>query len=525
MRAIIASLALLVVMLSWHSPVAAISPEEQLANPLLEQRARGLSAQLRCLVCQNQSIDDSDADLAKDLRREVRSQLSEGLADEVILSNLQRTYGDYILLNPPVSRATYILWGAPIILLIVAIGMFWQARRRGAGEGAQNQEPIAETAPELLTPDDAQAPLSPRLIGGVLIIIIGASALLYSQLGSPELDAQPLDGRQQERLVAQQQDEQQKQALQQALTDAIDEAAQNPDKVEAQLGLALAYARLDDFGNEIVALRRALNLSGEAPVIKAMLAEALSRQADGQITLPARDLIAQVLGVLPNEPRALFMAGLAAYQDEAYGAAIEIWTQLQQTAPQTSPWPQLAQRNIISAAEEGGIALPDGFEESRDISEAASAIASAPQADQQEMILAMVEGLEARLLDNPDDRQGWQRLVQARRVLEDKEGLLRALSAAASAQPDNKDAQLDMLEAVLVGNQEQSWLDAAELALARLANIDDNALEYLFFAGHIARLTGDTQGAKGHWQQLYDQIGDGDGGFKVQLKQQIETLK
>ena len=524
MRGLVASLAILVAMLCWQSPALAISPEEQLSDKRLEQRARDLSAQLRCLVCQNQSIDDSDAELAKDLRREVRGQLSQGLADEVILANLQRTYGDYILLNPPVSRATYILWSAPFLLLLCAIGMFWHTRRHRTAEGLYAQDDVQEQVTQQVT-QTAEGHLSARLTGGIALVIVALSAALYSQLGSPQLDAQPLEDRQQERLVAQQQDQQQKAALQQALSEATDAAALNPDSVEAQLSLALAYARLDDFGNEIAALRRALRLSDGAPVIKAMLAEALSRQADGQITLPARDLIAEVLGVLPNEPRALFMAGLAAYQDEAYGAAVEIWSQLYQTAPKTSPWPQLAKRNIITAAQEGGLDLPEGFDEGQDLSEAASAIANASDADQQEMIKAMVEGLEARLGDNPDDRQGWQRLVQARRVLNDREGLLRALAGAAKAQADNKDAQLDMLEAVLVGNQEQPWLDAAEQALARLSHIDDKSLEYLFFAGHIARLRGDAQQARGHWQQLYDLIGDGDEGFKAQLKQQIESLK
>lgn len=525
MRGLFAGLAIMVAMLCWQSPALAISPEEQLSDPRLEQRARDLSAQLRCLVCQNQSIDDSDADLAKDLRREVRGQLSQGLADEVILANLQRTYGDYILLNPPVNRATYILWSAPFLLLLCAIGMFWYARRHRTAEGLHNQdEQVSQQVPQQVQ-QATEGHLSTPLTGGIALVIVALSALLYSHLGSPQFDAQPFEDRQQERLVAQQQDQQQKAALQQALSEATDAAALNPDSVEAQLSLALAYARLDDFGNEIAALRRALRLSDGAPVIKAMLAETLSRQADGQITLPARDLIAEVLGVLPNEPRALFMAGLAAYQDEAYGASVEIWSQLYQTAPQTSPWPQLAKRNIITAAQEGGLDLPEGFDEGQDLSEAASAIANASDADQQEIIKAMVEGLEARLGDNPDDRQGWQRLVQARRVLNDREGLLRALAGAAEALADNKDAQLDMLEAVLVGNQEQVWLDAAEQALARLSRIDDKSLEYLFFAGHIARLRGNAEQARGHWQQLYDFIGDGDAGFKAQLKQQIESLK
>ena len=80
------------------TPAYAITAEEMLANPVLEERARNLSKQLRCLVCQNQSIDDSDADLARDLRREVRSQIAAGTSDGAIIDQLRAKYGDYVLL-------------------------------------------------------------------------------------------------------------------------------------------------------------------------------------------------------------------------------------------------------------------------------------------------------------------------------------------------------------------------------------------------------------------------------------------
>ena len=98
---------LVAIILIWQGlfslPSQAITAEEMLADPALESRARGLSKQLRCLVCQNQSIDDSDADLARDLRREVRQQLLAGADDATILDRIRQTYGDYVLLKPPVG--------------------------------------------------------------------------------------------------------------------------------------------------------------------------------------------------------------------------------------------------------------------------------------------------------------------------------------------------------------------------------------------------------------------------------------
>ena len=110
---------------------AATNPDEILQDPALEQRARGLSKQLRCLVCQNQSIDDSDADLARDLRRIVREQLVAGKSDAEIISYVTARYGDFVLLKPPVEPATWGLWFGPAALLVIAaIGIVIYVDRR-----------------------------------------------------------------------------------------------------------------------------------------------------------------------------------------------------------------------------------------------------------------------------------------------------------------------------------------------------------------------------------------------------------
>ena len=92
-------------------------------NPQLEARARVLSKNIRCLVCQNQSIDDSNASLAKDLRKVVREQLVNGASDEEIFDFLIERYGDFVLLKPPVKPSTYMLWYGPIILFSIGLVM------------------------------------------------------------------------------------------------------------------------------------------------------------------------------------------------------------------------------------------------------------------------------------------------------------------------------------------------------------------------------------------------------------------
>ena len=113
-------------------PALAVLPGERLADPALEARARVLSQELRCLVCQNQSIDDSNADLAHDLRVLVRERLVVGDSDAQVLAYLTSRYGDYVLLRPPVKPTTWLLWFGPPLLLVaggLAILLAWRRRR------------------------------------------------------------------------------------------------------------------------------------------------------------------------------------------------------------------------------------------------------------------------------------------------------------------------------------------------------------------------------------------------------------
>ncbi len=112
-------------------PALAVLPSERLADPALEARARALSLELRCQVCQNQSIDDSNAPLAADLRRLVRERLVAGDSDAGVLDYVVRRYGDYVLLRPPMREDTAVLWFGPLtILLLGAAGAFVYLRRR-----------------------------------------------------------------------------------------------------------------------------------------------------------------------------------------------------------------------------------------------------------------------------------------------------------------------------------------------------------------------------------------------------------
>jgi len=136
--------------LATTGPARAVLPGEVLADPVLEARARALSAELRCMVCQNESIDDSDADLAHDLRVLVRERLAAGDSDAAVLDYVVARYGEFVLLKPRLSARNALLWGTPALILLIGAGATFAAfhrRRRAAAAG--------RAAP--LTPDEEAA--------------------------------------------------------------------------------------------------------------------------------------------------------------------------------------------------------------------------------------------------------------------------------------------------------------------------------------------------------------------------------
>ncbi|QDG92613.1 cytochrome c-type biogenesis protein CcmH [Rhizobium sp. NIBRBAC000502774] len=135
MREVVAGLTLLLVLTFTSWPAFAFNPDEVLKDPALEQRARNLTSQLRCMVCQNQSIDDSNAELARDLRVLVRDRLVAGDSDQAVVDYVVSRYGEFVLLKPRFSLRTALLWGAPIVLALAGIfAILVFSRRRATQE-------------------------------------------------------------------------------------------------------------------------------------------------------------------------------------------------------------------------------------------------------------------------------------------------------------------------------------------------------------------------------------------------------
>ncbi len=139
------TLCLVIVTLALGAPMAprpakAVEPDEILEDPALEARARDISRELRCLVCRNESIDESNADLARDLRLFVRDRLVAGKTDAEVIAEVRDRYGDYVLLKPPLSPATVTLWLAPLAVLVLG-GLLAVAVFRRHGRALAAEEP------------------------------------------------------------------------------------------------------------------------------------------------------------------------------------------------------------------------------------------------------------------------------------------------------------------------------------------------------------------------------------------------
>ncbi len=286
-RRVVIALCLMLVM---TGPVWALDPDEPLTDPVLETRARTLSKELRCVVCQNQSIDESDADLAKAMRLLVRKRLTAGDSDGEIVQALQDRYGDAIRLMPPFKASTYVLWAAPFAFL--ALGLWgWRRTLRRVDVPRVAMQPDADAV--IPGNSSAHAP-SWRAMLAACVAILALSTGVYALLGHPKLPDQPFAPR-----------------------------------LAKKLGVS----------EQAIALKRAIAYGVDQAPVYADLGESLVLQ-EGGMTAEAKQAFVRALLRDATEPRAAWFMAMSAVQDGKLIAAIGILKQAAAAQPETSVWRQ-----------------------------------------------------------------------------------------------------------------------------------------------------------------------------------------
>ncbi len=328
-RRVVIALCLMLVM---TGPVWALDPDEPLTDPVLETRARALSKELRCVVCQNQSIDESDADLAKAMRLLVRKRLTAGDSDGEIVQALQDRYGDSIRLMPPFKASTYVLWAAPFAFL--ALGLWgWRRTLRRADVPRVVMQPDAEVAAS--GNSSAHAPSWQAMLVAC-VVILALSTGVYALLGHPKLPDQPFAPRLAEKLGVSEQAIADMQAMADQLAVRLE---QTPTDGQAWLMLGRANRYLDRHGEAAIALKRAIAYGVDQAPVYADLGESLVLQ-EGGMTAEAKQAFVRALLRDATEPRAAWFMAMSAVQDGKLIAAIGILKQAAAAQPETSVWRQ-----------------------------------------------------------------------------------------------------------------------------------------------------------------------------------------
>ncbi|WP_454763871.1 cytochrome c-type biogenesis protein CcmH [Cupriavidus campinensis] len=309
----------------------------------LDARAHALADQLRCLVCQNQSLADSDADLAVDLRGQIREQLRQGASEAAVKDYLVARYGDFVLYEPPMRPQTWLLWFGPLLLVVGATAAIVRQRRR---HPAGPRPALAARHP----PAGAGAPpgRSRWVIGATLATLPVAATLLYLHLGRPGvlwgawLDA-PLaapgggehsaDMGRVEAMVS-------RLALRLRKT---------PDDPGGWYTLARSYGAMERFDDAAAAYARAVALVPDAAALRADYADALASAGGGQLEGPAMEQVRIALALDPDEPKALALAGTAAAERGALAEAIGYWEHLYRLLPADSETAKRVAGNIAAA--------------------------------------------------------------------------------------------------------------------------------------------------------------------------------
>jgi cytochrome c-type biogenesis protein CcmH len=367
----------------------------------------------------------------------------------------------------------------------------------------------------------------------VIVVVPVATGLVYLHAGSPGMPDLPLSARADERARMAELAQRQR-GIMEMVQNLEQRLGGQPDDLEGWMLLGRSRLALGDFEQAAVAFRRAAGLGGGAEALGEM-AEALVRRDRGIVTSDARNAFRDVLEIAPADPRARYYLALGALQAGDADTALRQWLALAADTPPDAPWRAGLMQRIEDVAAENGIdvaALRDQVVGDRPAAsgprgpsreDVAAAQAMAPE-DRLAMIRGMVDGLQARLEQDPSDIDGWLRLGRSWQVLGEPDKSVAAYREAAERAPDRADVQLDYARALFPpGTANRAMPQAFIDAVARVREIEPDNPEGLFFGGMIAARKGDTNTARDLWTRLLDRLPE-DSPIRDAIRQRLATL-
>ncbi len=321
------------------SPLVSAAEAQPLAqDPVVEKRLMSISENLRCLVCQNESLAGSRSDLAEDLRREVRNLILAGKSDKEIIEFLVARYGDYVLYDPPFKASTLLLWVGPFVVLSGGlIGLIIFLRRRSQQSSNVAEEIVTETVVAESVPPSinavGKASMRGRWVLWLLLVLIPLGAVgVYFKVGAPQaLNPDNLRPRPDPEVMV---------ARLQAKMDA------NPNDPQGWMLLGRAYMVLNRPADAVKAYDHILPQVKQDPQLTAAYAEALAASGDIQ---RAQAWIDAALKRGSKDPQLVFLAGGLAFAQGDNAKAIRYWEQVLKTFPAGSEEAKFVQQNIDEA--------------------------------------------------------------------------------------------------------------------------------------------------------------------------------
>ena len=353
------------------------------------------------------------------------------------------------------------------------------------------------------------------------------SSILYYELGSPFIDVNKLYMAKKKLIKKTIIQEKNKKEDLKIFEELVYKSKENPNNINILLDLAATASRINKIDIEISTLTKILSIKS-SPKLKSLLAQAIVRKADGQVTSKAQILINQALSENSTDPGANFLNGLLQSQIGNEKKAFEIWTKLYRNTSTNDAWEKDLVINIRSAAKNLGISdkvLNNNLKKKlKTNSPIANEILNLNEKDQKIRINQMVEQLASRLTKNKNDLDGWIKLYKSYKVLNYQDKAINALRTATKISPENLNLKQILLKELLPPEKEPIFSAEIEQLVNEILANEPKNINALFFRGLRAFKEGENKIAIENWTLLLDQIPPGSQ-MALELLKKINNLK